>query len=279
MVAVCPTCHTDIHHNKTLVITDAMLYEWKKFDRADLPTVRDLLYVEPANGTTMRVRAGLMDLMTDSDRLPIFRLANSELSFRIVDGDIMLFDCVVTDRTGEIVFRVLDNHIKVQKRDDVVYETRQGHKRVRVRATETFLPPWVFEEIRVIERDFIETFGIHPEPFVRDGYFTACELEVIEPGCVRVGGCWEGGKRGYYINSSFIAVMHEETNSQVFSAYGDTKDDPPRINMGTYGEVVTGFVLDRLLAFAKAMKQREIKDARKGDRVIGFIEGRPIGSE
>ena len=44
LIAVCPTCHDQIH-NGSIIIDDNKLFEWKKIKRDH--TKRDHLYVEP----------------------------------------------------------------------------------------------------------------------------------------------------------------------------------------------------------------------------------------
>ena len=81
MIAVCPTCHDQIHHG-TLVINDDTIYRWKAQLRPSQPT-STVLFVEPAK--IFEVLCGSVLLKTAGQALVAFQLSNSNrFGFRIV---------------------------------------------------------------------------------------------------------------------------------------------------------------------------------------------------
>jgi hypothetical protein len=179
MIAICPSCHDAVHHGP-LAIDDETVYRWKKIDRS-ATTTRDLLYVEP--GASSKLLLGTI-AVTGQRGVTVFDLGQpTRLSFRVEDDDLMLVNLVVSTACGDEVLRVVDNHVRHAAEDPVVYERVPGHVRVTVPASKEFIPDWAMRRLRLFEPEFAET-----------GSFPLLDLEVLEPGLVRIQGVWNAAE-------------------------------------------------------------------------------------
>jgi HNH endonuclease len=175
MIAVCPTCH-DAIHDGPLVIDDETVRRWKSIERTE--TKRDHVYVEPASEPKLLL--GTLAFMGENEGLTVFKLAaSSELSFRLADGDIMLLNLSVSSMAGREIVRVVEGHVRHAAEEPVRYERVQGHVRLTAPLTSEFMPSWAVKQLR------------RQEPrYASDGRLTLLDLEVLEPGLVRVQGLW-----------------------------------------------------------------------------------------
>jgi hypothetical protein len=129
MVAICPTCHDEIHHGR-LRISDEVLYSWKGIDRK-LGEHRDHIYVEP--GTECKLLTGSITLQTTNPELIVFQLPNANsLSFRVFDEDVLLLKSLLRDLDGNVVLKIADNYVKVQKDPQIEFHKRTGKVRISV---------------------------------------------------------------------------------------------------------------------------------------------------
>jgi len=125
MIAVCPTCHNQIHSGGG--ISDETLYEWKKIPRSCQEEIAGHMYVEPS--AEIRVLTGSMCVTTSNAEGAVFTLSNSnKFSFKISgDGDIFLANCTIKDLSGAYLLRMFDGYFKV-KRDDAIKITHRPGK-------------------------------------------------------------------------------------------------------------------------------------------------------
>jgi hypothetical protein len=138
------------------------------------------LYVEP--GEASKLLLGTI-AVTGQQGVTVFELGPpTKLSFRLEDEDVMLVNLAVSTTGGEEGLRVVDGHIRRDAGDRVEYERVPGHVCVRVPVSEQFMPPWALRKLRLFE----PTFG-------EDGWLPLLDLEVLEPGVVRVQGVWNAG--------------------------------------------------------------------------------------
>jgi len=174
MIALCPTCH-DAVHDGPLVIDDETVRRWKGIARIE--TNRDHVYVEP--DAAPKLLLGTIAFTGDGG-VTVFELgASSKLSFRLADADIMLLNLSVSSMAGKEVVRVVDGHVRHEADEPVRYERVTGHVRLTAPLTSEFMPTWAVKQLR------------RQEPqFASDGRLTLLDLEVLEPGLVRVQGVW-----------------------------------------------------------------------------------------
>ena len=94
LIAVCPTCHDEIHHGN-LLINDDNLYRWKSIKRKS--TLRSgHIYVEPGEvQMPMFGSVGLIGLTHGFVALDVS--PTNQISFRIVDNDILLISLNFND--------------------------------------------------------------------------------------------------------------------------------------------------------------------------------------
>ncbi len=191
MVAVCPTCHDAVHHGP-LVIDDETVHRWKRLVRAKPP--RDHVYVEP--GESAKLLLGTIAI-TGQSGVRAFELGPStRLSFRLADLDVMLLNLAIATTAGDEVLRVVDSHVRHQADDPVVYERIPGHVRVTAPVSDDFMPGWALRQLRAHEPDFAS-----------NGMLTLLDVEVLEPGLVRVQGIWNARKRVVAITTSVLAFL------------------------------------------------------------------------
>jgi hypothetical protein len=194
MIAICPNCHDDVHHGQ-LVITDETVYAWKHIKR--IPNRRDLVYVDP--GESSKFLLGTI-AVTGESGVTVFELGDStKLGFTVKDGDIMLVNLAVSTIAGDEVLRVVDGHVRHEAVDPVTYERVQGHSRVTAPLSEDFMPGWAVRKLRQAE-----------PAFASDGRLTLLDLEVLEPGLVRVQGVWATQDQPYLVavTTERLAFLH-----------------------------------------------------------------------
>jgi SEC-C motif/HNH endonuclease len=194
MIAICPTCHDAVHHG-SLEITDQTLRRWKRIKR--VPSKRDHVYVEP--GDTSKLLLGTI-AVTGLKGVKVFELGPStRLSFDVADGDIMLLNLAVSTTTGAEVLRVVDGHLRHAAEDRVRYDRVPGHMRVTAPLSDEFMPEWAVEKLRIHEPDF----GV-------DGSLRLLDIEVLEPGLVRVQGVWNGSNHAVAITESHLSFIQPD---------------------------------------------------------------------
>ena len=194
MIAICPTCHDAVHYG-TLAINDDTLYQWKEIQHGS--TKRAHLYVEP--GISSKLLLGSIAVTGDSG-LTVFELSPSnKLSFRLIDDDIVLVNLKITTVSGKEVVRIVDNHVRYTDEEIVCFNQRPG--RISITASETgeFLQNWAIISLRVQEPDY-----------AIDGQLILLDIEVLEPGLVRVQGIWTEDKRAIVITLDRIAFIHPD---------------------------------------------------------------------
>src|SRR2546423_11259922 len=121
MIANCPSCHDDVHHN-VLVIDDDTVYRWKSIQR-DL-TNRDHLYVEPGESSKLLLGTIVATTVHPSGCV-IFELSlTNRLSYRLIDNDIMALNLTITTISGRELLRIVDGHVRHGAEEPVRYERR-----------------------------------------------------------------------------------------------------------------------------------------------------------
>jgi hypothetical protein len=187
MIAICPTCHDDVHHG-ALKIDDAKLYTWKNIRRTSNEH-RDHIYVEPAHQP--KILLGSIAIQSENSEQIVFQLSNeNRFTFRVAEEDILLVDSRIKRLDGREVLRVAYNHVRTRKDANVLFDRRPGKMVISVPATESYIPAWIIEKMRSYEPNFASS-----------GRVIALGLEVEAPGLLRVQGLWLAPE------GSFIATL------------------------------------------------------------------------
>jgi hypothetical protein len=189
MIAICPTCH-DAVHNGPLTISDKTLHQWKSVSRTEAAE-RGHLYVEP--GRQAKLLLGSIAVTGDAG-LVVFELsADSSLSFALKEQDIMLLSLTLSDRVGRRLVRLIDGHVAVEPGTDLEYRRVPGRHLITAPFTRRYMPMWALGRIQ----------GTEPGYQPRDS-LTLLDLEVVEPGVVRVAGIWLESRHGVVITESML---------------------------------------------------------------------------
>jgi len=191
MIAVCPSCHDEIHHGQ-LHIDDDTVYRWKHVPGR--PSRRDHIYVEP--GRSPKVFAGTM-AFTGTTGITIFEVGDGNVvNFRLEDGDIMMLNVLVSTPGGRELLRVVDGHVRHQAADPVNYERVQGHVRLTAPTTDEFVPRWALDQLR------------EEEPgFGASGRMPLLDIEVLEPALIRIQGMWSAPREAVAITLERVALL------------------------------------------------------------------------
>jgi hypothetical protein len=191
MIAICPSCHDAAHHGK-LKITDEALYQWKGIKRPPVPDSAHI-YVEPAS--ELKLLTGTLCISTTNNQTVVFQLSNTnQLKMRVLDGDILQVSVCLKDQSGNELLRVVENHVRVVRDKDIVFEFRAGHALITVPATNDFAPRWLIDQVRVQD-----------STFAADERIIALDVEVLKPGLLRVQGCWPDGNVGVVITEKALS--------------------------------------------------------------------------
>jgi hypothetical protein len=129
----------------------------------------------------------------------------NRLAFRVVGREIVHLNLAVSDPTGTEMLRVTDGHVEEAPGSPLVHESRPGRIRVTAPATLDYLPA-----------EALVCFGGGNDAQIVDGRFTVVEVEVIEPGKVRVQGVWIEGPRGVVVGPHTLCISGGQTGSLCF---------------------------------------------------------------
>jgi hypothetical protein len=91
----------------------------------------------------------------------------------------MILRSSIRDLANKEVLRVVENHVRARKDADVVFEHRTGQVRVTVPVTARYVQPYLVPQMQSYDAQFCS-----------DGRLVLTELTVVNPGVVRVRGCW-----------------------------------------------------------------------------------------
>lgn len=200
MIAVCPTCHDQIHYGK-LQITDEDLLRWKAIGRERSPEA--FLYVEPAASEVLLL-TGSIALQSVATDWTIFHLSDrNRLRLRVVAGEHLQVSARIKAQDGRDVLKVDENHVRIQHRG-VILDSRPGLIRATAPATPEFVSPMVIEQMRQVEPDF-----------AAGGRVSVFELSVVQPGVVRVQGIWPEGGAVIVITSNSLSVCGRKLEQRV----------------------------------------------------------------
>jgi hypothetical protein len=190
MIAVCPSCHDEIHYGRG--ITDKVLYHWKGIRKHK--NNRDNIYIEP--GYHSKLLLGTVAFTSGSGFI-VFELSkNNKLEFRLIEEDIFILNLKISTLAGLEVVRVVNNHIKYTDNELVIYERRSGKYSLKAPLSEEFISTWALTRFR---EKCDQNYAI-------DGKVTLLDLEVIEPGLVKVQGVWADNKSAVIVDENFMSL-------------------------------------------------------------------------
>jgi hypothetical protein len=192
MIAICPSCHDGAHHGQ-LKITEEALYVWKGLERA-MTSDSAHVYVEPA--AELKLLTGTLAISTKNEQMVVFELSNSnKLRLRVLDGDLLQVSSRLQNRKEKEVLRVVDNHVRVARDKNVVFDFRAGRARVSVPASQDYVPDWLIAQMRSQD-----------PAFAGDGRVVAFDIEVLKPGLVRVEGFWPSEEGAIVITKTSLCL-------------------------------------------------------------------------
>ncbi|CRN08023.1 MULTISPECIES: HNH endonuclease signature motif containing protein [unclassified Pseudomonas] len=209
MIAVCPSCH-DACHNGLLVISEDVLYRWKKIQR---PThaVHSLIYAEPTESP--RILLGTITFKpSNPGNLTVFELwPNNRLSFTI-NNTWLQVNATISDSSGKSIASVIDNHLTGNVCMGVELIQRPGKFQLLVPTKKFYLPAEHVIMMRTVSPNYGEGEKI-----------TAIDLEVIAPGLIKIQGFWNHGKESVVITDEAISFCRPGLR-QPISLVGDGED-------------------------------------------------------
>ncbi|MDB5602727.1 MAG: hypothetical protein JWN71_4771 [Xanthobacteraceae bacterium] len=193
MIALCPSCH-DATHNGVLKITDGILHSWRR------PTEKsDFLYatLEVAPNKEVGLLTGSIMLSIVNPELITFQLSNTNtLAFRVEGSEIVLLKSDLIDLSGEQVLQVRDNRVRSRRDEQIEFNKRPGRISITVPSSDRYIYPWMIEHMRQ---------QVHR--YATDGRITSLDLEVVEPGLIRVKGAWIAPEGGVVITDDLLSFL------------------------------------------------------------------------
>lgn len=191
MIAVCPSCHDEIH-NGILGIDDETLLRWKNIKRPNQPS--DHLYVEPSD--SLKLLLGTI-AVTGTSGLSVFEFtSNNKLSFNILDNDIFLLNLQISSVSGDELIKIKQNHIKYKIGEPLEFNRRPGKISITAPLNPEYIPFWAFFKMWKQEPNFDVNSRL-----------TLLELEVVEPGLVQVQGIWAESSRVIIITKKSLNFL------------------------------------------------------------------------
>ncbi len=178
MIAVCASCHDAIHRG-ALPISDDALRRWKAAPKASPAPAH--VYVEP--GPSNRLRLGDHLEFESSETRQMLSISEScGVGFDVSDGDIMLLRLSIPDAAGASLVRVVHGHVRAES-NDIEVEQVPGHIRVTTSDNVASLfPQWVADAGEWANA------GLPTDYRIPWADLPLLDIEVVEPGCVRVEG-------------------------------------------------------------------------------------------
>lgn len=208
MIAICPTCHENVHNGK-LFIDDDILIKWKHIKR-EKPVegkLYDQIFVE--HSPKSKILIGQFAIAGDLG-VKVFDLSkNNKLSFKIEWDDLYQLNAEIKTRQG--IFKVVNNSLKTEIKKPFNYKFRKGKYQVTVPINTGLLPDWAIQQIR--EKD---------QSFAIDNQLILLDIEVVEPGTVKVQGIWEEESYILVVTCKLAAIVRlNQTYIQFMMVSGD----------------------------------------------------------
>ena len=124
------------------------------------------------------------------------RRSESAGILRIEGGDILLLDLYIEDFSGNVIFKLTDNRVRVQIDKDVTFEHYPGRVLVTAPASERF-----------IRRDDLAIMRKAEPNFALGDRLTMVDVEVLAPGQVKVLGTWVASDKAFFITHKGVSFL------------------------------------------------------------------------
>jgi len=221
MIAVCPTCHRQMHYGR-LVIDDNTIRQWKQIQRTTGP-IRECVYVEPGDDCSVLLGSLILTGGPNAPRgLTAFQLSTrNRLGFSVIDGTALALNLSVADTRGRDVIRVVDSHLTIAPVEPVRHESRTGKHTVTALATDEYIPEWVIAGQAVNA----------PETLVENEQFTVLDVEVMKPGLVEVHGVWVEDDRALVVVCDWLSICPSRDRGFFHvKGYGDNRAEAKNLS-------------------------------------------------
>ncbi|CRK80377.1 HNH endonuclease signature motif containing protein [Neobacillus massiliamazoniensis] len=173
MIAICPTCHSYVHHGR-LEISDEKLYEWKKIKRIqDTNEKTDQIFIE--KGTQSSMVIGPLTIKSKHGAIP-FRMLDQLIEYRIENGNLYFLNIKLKRSDGKDFFTATHNILESDLPEGVSYDYYAGKVLIKADVEDGFLPGWAIKEIRRFDPKFATN------------EITVLDMEVIDQGVVKIAG-------------------------------------------------------------------------------------------
>ncbi|UJW81275.1 hypothetical protein [Hydrogenophaga sp. SL48] len=203
MIALCAACHDQVHRGR-LAISDETLYRWKRLDH---PRDRHwaAINAEP-KVQPIPLRLGPFSINSDVEAAGLIQLGGANwLTLRVLEGGIVLVDSKLLNAAGEEILRVTRSQVVMRKNPAVKFESAPGRVLITVPVESDFIPPWVMINFARVQDSFVR----------HDGRVAALDIEVMEPGIVRVEGYWLSRYHAAAITPKAISIASYSTHGPI----------------------------------------------------------------
>ena len=211
MIAICPACHDAVHHGE-LKIDDQTLYQWKGIQRPG--TKQAHIYIEPRQEAKLLLGSVAL---TGPAGVAFHFSSTNQLSFRLVNNEILMLNLCITTVSGTEIIRITDGYVSSSAGAPIRFIKRPGHIKVSAPIMSDILPTWALDAMRAAE--------LYGEPsFASNGELPVLDLEVLEPGLARVQGIWAEKERAVLVTRERLAVIKRGDEAPCVSVTGAGTD-------------------------------------------------------
>lgn len=173
MIAICPTCHSNVHYNKSLKIEDTEIYQWKKIIRNKTNVMNTHLWVEPSMHTKSMI-FGPIKLISNKGLKPI-KLGGQIIEYDVQDENLYFLNLLIKDQKGNILCKANHNVITSKVENGITINERVGRIEIIADLSTEILPEWALEELKKYDNSF-----------VKDNKVKILDIKVDEPGSIKV---------------------------------------------------------------------------------------------
>ncbi|MGH0498941.1 HNH endonuclease signature motif containing protein [Bacillus wiedmannii] len=171
MIAICPTCHSYVHHG-ILEISDERLYEWKTILRNPVSTEKtDVMKIEKSMNSSMII--GPLTFKSNIGAIP-FRMLDQIIEYNIEKKDLYFLNICLKRPDGTEFLSATHNVIVSNLSNEVSYNYYDSRAVIKADFKDGFLPDWAIDEIRRFDEDFAQN------------EVTVLDMEVIAPGTIKI---------------------------------------------------------------------------------------------
>lgn len=191
MIAVCPSCHDEIHHGR-MAIDDDSIRAWKALRRPQ-EVKRSHVYIEPSEHPT--VVLGNFAIRGKAGATIVDLSPGHSLRFEIRGDEILLLSLRISDLEGSPAIEVVDGYVKSRDSSALMHESGGGRIRISTKVADRFIPSWAISCMHEIDPDYAaeET--------------TLLRVRVDAPGVVRVEGVWATDSQAFIVTPTHLAVI------------------------------------------------------------------------